>query len=394
MKTIMLFVFFLALPLLPVLAQVDPDKPNIQPVNYDDVVTETINDLAPYDWWQLQAIEGEIIVVDMTGEEGLAPLIGLLSPGGILVADTLEEQSAPNSKTTLEYTADESGMYTIIASRQGRLEGETTGSYTLQIRRANSTAERLNPFQDVTFRCADYEVTTVATIVFAEDTAQVEFYRITLLGLDDFDPIIRINVSQQDATDCSEDTQVMGGDVFMPPGGEPILLDEERLEHGAQLTIRSADQMGTVTLTIGSKNGTVGHYMAVIEGFQINPASDVDSVQFRLGPFARDSAMDVYMVGAVNTRLDPFIRIRSEVEGIEDVLCDDAGKRGCMNIPAFTGAGVRFNNGTDIIGDQFDAGVRLQPGHPDPITVEFGSREKDTHGAYTIVILGELPPRS
>lgn len=394
MKILILLVILLALPLTPLLAQVDPNKPNIQPVNYDDVVTETINDSAPYDWWQLQAVEGEIIVLDMTGEEGLAPLLGLLSPGGILVASTLDEESAPNSTINLEYTVEESGLHTIIASRQGRLEGTTTGPYTLQVRRANAVVGRLNPFQDVTFRCADFEVTTAATIVFSEDISQAEAYRISVIGLDDFDPVIRLNLSQQDVTDCSEDSQAMGGDIFTPPGGEPVLLDSERLERGAQITIRSANRMGTVTLTIGSKNGAPGRYMAVIEGFQIEPSRDLDSMQVRLGPFARATAMDVYMVGAGGTRLDPFIRVRSDVEGVEDLLCDDAGKRGCEGIPPFTGAGVKFNDGTDIAGDQFDAGVRLQPGHPDPLTVEFSSRENDTRGGYSIILLGQLPPRS
>jgi hypothetical protein len=96
------------------------------------------------------------------------------------------------------------------------------------------------------------------------------------------------------------------------------------------------------------------------------------------------------MIGASDSRLDPFVRLDTP-EGIE---CDDAGRRGCDEVPSITGAGVAINDGVTITGDRFDAGLRLAPGHPDPLTLELSSRKSGTYGEYALLVIGELPPRS
>lgn len=387
------------LPVTSAAAQATPDAPSAFDISYDDSVTETITNAAIFDWWTLQAQQGDVIVVDMVGSDGLAPLIGILSPGGNLVAcsggsppDDCGLDSQINGKVSVEYIAQDSGPHQIVATRKGNASGTTTGSYQLLVRRANNPEAQINPLQEVVFRCDDFQVTTVATLYFADDMAQAEYYRLSVYGLNGFSPVIRINLSEPDITDCSQDSQAMAGDEYTLPGEETRIVQENNDGTASQITIRSANLMGLVTLTVGSKHGAPGRYMLVIEGLKIAAPGDVDNVRVRLGPLARDTVMWVYMIGGPNSRLDPYLQIYSE-DPDQIIDCDDAGRPGCEDVPPFTGAGVKFNDGPVVKGDRLDAGLRLAPGNPDSITLLLSSRDNRTYGDYALVVIGELPPR-
>jgi hypothetical protein len=382
-------------------AQDDPEKPGDFVINYDDVVSATITNSAVFDWWGIEAQAGDVIYVQMVARDGLAPLIGILSPGGDLkvcsggVVPNCGGDSVPDGTVEVEYTAEIAGKHRIVATRQGNLQGTTIGSYTLTVRRANAPNTVINPFQEVEFRCNDMLVTTAATITFAEDASQTEEYRISVYGLDGLQPVIRVYLEDIDFTDCSQDAKAMLLDSFTLPGEETRTVTDTENKLQAQLIIKDAPQVGFVTLTIGAEAGLPGRYMVVIEGFSIGSPGDVDSIEARLGPLAKDTEMFVYMVGSANSRLDPFMQLGTNDPFAEDqVLCDDAGRRGCEDVPAFTGAGVEFSDGAKVWGDQFDAGLRLAPGNPDPISLEFRSKNDNTHGDYAVVIIGELPPKS
>ena len=186
----------------------------------------------------------------------------------------------------------------------------------------------------------------------------------------------------------------MLGDSFTLPGEDARTVDDVDNKMQAQLIIKDAPRMGLVTLTIGAESGLPGRYMAVIEGFSIGSPGDIDNIEARLGPLAKDTTMLVYMVGSSNSRLDPFMNIASnDPFAPGQVECDDAGRRGCADVPAFTDAGVELNDGAKVWGDQFDAGLRLAPGNPDPIPLEFRSKNDNTRGDYALVFIGELPPK-
>jgi len=100
--------------------------------------------------------------------------------------------------------------------------------------------------------------------------------------------------------------------------------------------------------------------------------------------------MLVYMVAAENSRLDPQLELLST-----GLVCDDAGRRGCEDVPSFNRAGATLHEGegTAIVGDRFDAGLRLAPGNPDPQDIELRAFDGNTTGNYVIVVIGQLPPR-
>jgi len=131
--------------------------------------------------------------------------------------------------------------------------------------------------------------------------------------------------------------------------------------------------------------------MAFIEGFQIADAFDTDFVSVRIGPLAAEStSMDLYMVAAENSRLDPQVELLAA-----GLVCDDAGRRGCADVPSFNRAGATIHEGeaTTIVGDRFDAGLRLNPGSPDPLGIELRAFNGNTTGEYALVVIGELPAR-
>jgi len=62
------------------------DDLTIAPIAFDQIVADTITEMAIYDWWQISLQADDVIVVDMQAFEGLSPLIGILAPDNELVA--------------------------------------------------------------------------------------------------------------------------------------------------------------------------------------------------------------------------------------------------------------------------------------------------------------------
>lgn len=388
MKTL-LFVMMCLLAALPMMAQ---DDPMAEAISYDSVVEDDISNEAIYDWWFIEAAEGDIIVANMTGYGGLEPLIGILDPDGTLVGRS--DDGTPGGKVSLEYPAPTAGLYTIVATRVGNENGTTTGEYELQVRRANTPEVRVNPYQEVVFRCQDYEVTNTVVLEFADDAPS--FYRISVYGMDGFIPVIRVILSGPDITDCSRDSRAMTGDTYTLPGAETVTVPENP-ENAAQLTIGGAQQSGNVTLTIGSKDGATGRYLAVIEGFSITPEDDRDFVRVGQGPKAAGSPLLVYMVSDKATRLDPALSTVDDDEGNSNsTICDDAGRRSCPDVASIDGFELLMTVGdaddVTITGSRFDAGALFPTGDAQRLhSLDLSSFSANTEGGYSLILIGELP---
>lgn len=382
---LILFGLLLALA-APVSAQ--DDAPMIATINYGSAVEDTITDAAIFDWWQVQAAEGDQLVVEMAASGGLEPLAAILTPGGDIAARSPD--GAADATITLEYTAETSALYTIVATRVGGAEGTSTGAYTLRLRPANPP-NRPNEYQDVTFRCDDFEATTAATVSFAEDPKTRMRHRVTVYGLDGFKPVIRLRFSANtEFSDCNVDAEMTTGDTFTLPGEEIQTITADTRDTVSQMILSGAENMELITLTIASRDGQPGRYAAVIEGFTLE-RGDRDAIEARIGPLpAVSTGLTVYMVGTANSRLDPYIYLPETDEG-----CDDAGRLGCESVPSFTGAGFTLHEQgvVTIKGDRNDAGVILPPGSTEPVMLVLGSRNGETYGDYALVLIGELPPR-
>ncbi len=376
----------LLLLVVPVSAQ--DDLPVSDSISYDNIVFDTPTARSFWDWWFLQADEGDQIVAEMTGESGLEPLLGILDANGTLVARSVDGEA--DGTITLEYTAPQAGEYTFVATRVGNENGTTIGSYSLLVRRSNETSVRVNPYQEVIFRCQDFDVANAATIEFAEDEEQAASYLISIYGLDGFRPVIRAELGALDFTDCARDTTAMEGSMFALPGEEPFTLEENFEEIAAHLFIPNAAPAGTVTFTIGSADGAPGRFIAVIHGFTIGE-DDTDTIRLAQGPLAALRPLTMYMIADSASRLDPALVFASDAPGPS---CDDAGRRGCEGVPDPDGLYIFLaEQGVEIKTDPFDAGLVLPPGLPEFHEIDLRSFNGSTTGGYSIVLIGELPPR-
>ncbi len=377
--------------MLPVLAQDNQDSITVTDISYDNVVKDTITNGAFYDWWRIQALAGDVMVVDMGGSDGLAPLIGILDTTGNLVARSTDGE--PNQSVSMDFTVPKDGQYTIVATRVGNQGGTTTGGYALRVRKANPPNQNTNSEQyvPVTFPCQDFEATTVVSLRFGEDPRPNLKYRVTVYGLDGFVPVIRLqfDVPGQGPFDkCNTGANSTLTDTFTVPGEAERTITKDLLPTVSQLIFTGADKAGIVHFTIASKNGAAGRYFAVIDGFTIDTPSNTDLYDVRMGPLAKLSPLTVYMVAGENSRLDPYMKWASG-----NMECDDAGKGDCKNVPSFNKAGVTLHEsgGMTIVGGRSDAGLMLAPGTTDVMTLEMGSRNSETSGDYVLVLLGQLP---
>ena len=369
---------------LPLLAQ-DNDVPLSEPIEYDQPVSDTLTERAFWDWWQIQAASGDIISAQMQAGDTLEPLLGILGPDGSLLASS--EDGTLGGTVTLEYHVQDAGQYTLVATRVGNENGTTTGAYQLLVRQA--APPRPNPYQEVTFRCHDYEVTNAVTLEIEEDDVPGESAVIAVYGLDGFQPVIRAHFADFKLDDCSSDSSAMGNDSYQLPGEAPVTLTPPVEGGAAELVLGSVGQLGDFTLTLGSMNGATGRYIAVIYGLTIGQA-DRDPVTVGQGPLASSAPLNVYMVGAQGSRLDPTLTLQNQNAQIP--LCDDVGQRGCEGVPSPLGLRVLLAGpGLDIQPDRFDAGISLPPGTPQLWHLELGSYSDRTTGTYSIVLLGSLP---
>ncbi len=356
------------------------DAPTLLPISYGQEVSGAINDQQFFAHWELVTRAGDHFTIRMTGADGLRPLIGILGPDGTLLARS--DDGAVDGTVELDFTAPAVDAYRIVATRVGNQSGTTRGTYVLRVDLLDSPPARDPAYQDVTFLCGAVEATALASIRFARETADNGAYSLRVYGLDGFQPVIRVQTGGADT--CTSEPADAVGDVIALPGERPITLTDASATAQVILTGENADPQAML-VTIGSVADQTGRYLAVIGGFNVEPSTDTDDYAIRLAPRPAQGAarLLIYAVG-LNNRLDP---------GISSDLgtCDDAGRRGCEDIPSFDGAGVIFNGGVRVIGDRFDTGIRIDDAAQHYLQVL--SFSGTTHGDYALFLLGSLPPR-
>jgi hypothetical protein len=350
------------------------------PIAYGDQVMGTISSESFFDHWQLNASANDRIAVTMTGADGLAPLVGILTAGGTLLARS--DDGEVNGSVGLDFTLPEATMYIIVATRVDNEAGSTTGSYTLSVEKLNVEPTRDPLYQDVVFQCGEFEATALASIQWAHDADDNGAYTIRVYGLDGLQPVLHIESGETDV--CVTDPADALGDVVTLPRERPVTITEADLATTVQHVITS-ENPASIWLTIGSANGLPGHYLAVISGFSIEPSTDADEFSLRLAPYPAQDELPllVYAVG-VNNRLDPGMIT-------ETVECDDAGRRGCEDVSPITNAGVILNNGVRVVGDRFDAGIRIDDALQH--RAQLLSFSGTTRGEYALILIGELASR-
>jgi len=385
------------------------DEPLIADISYGMTVAETITDFSFFDWWQLEVTLGDKVVISMDAEDGLQPLIGLLDSNGDIVARSdLATVAEVDGTAFLQYDALTEGLHTIIATREGRDQGTTTGSYVLTVtNRNNVEITRPNPFLEAEFRCSEWLLTNALTFEYREDVilpdeiipGQVtEFYRFSVFGIDGFEPVLRLqsDILMDRPLDCTDSARATeGSQLSLPILESDYVVTEESADNVTMVTLTNSgegDPLGDVAISVSAKEGTGGRFVLVMEGMEIHDRSDEDAFLIRRGPLASDTILDVYIIGYPNSRMDPILELY-DAEADITKFCDDIGTEDCADLLDLTQLAVTVGeDGASYQGDRFDAGIRLDnPENPSEV-LTIRSRANTT-GNYLVVFVGELPAR-
>jgi hypothetical protein len=388
MLRIVLMAVILLVMALPAAAQ--QDNLAVGALTYGDSVTGTLTQTAFFELWTFSAQAGDAVRVGMIGSGGLAPLVGLLDPNRSLIANSPEGE--PNTTVSLEAVVPDDGTYTLVATRAGRDMGTSAGEYVLSLALQGGQSAPRADVQAVTFRCQTAEIAAAAVVELSAGLASEGVpYRLNVYGLDGFQPYVRITSPVGDLDYCRRGSDQTGGDVVLLPGEEARVFEGETLVNTFELFLETPNTLDRLRITIGSQDSAPGRYMAVLSGLSIDQPGQTDVVTAYVGPLAAAAGeVLIYAVGldAANSRLDPYVRLLPDLTG-----CDDAGRRGCEQIPSVRGAGLRLAGEYSILGDRFDAGVRLRQADLEGQDLEIGSFSGSTSGAYALFVIGTLPPR-
>lgn len=387
---------FLATALLPLLfsvASAQADAPTQAPISFGTTVYDTITDPAAFDIWEFAAVTGEQYRADMHASDGLAPLLGLRDPAGDVetASNILEDGSTldaePDSTATLFFEITRDGLFALIATRVGRNEGTTTGSYSLTLTLLSGPPTPDNTYVDVVFRCDSQDVTTAFVIEFGDQSELGGGYTITAYGLDGFDPVIRLggDDGSSDAP-CNLGTPPADDPLLVidTGAGEPESLTGVSISGAAVYTLAQADTR--VRITVGSRDGRPGRYVLRIQGLAVESAGDVDAVSVRIGPRATAESVMLWMLRDGLSRLDP------NISGPESIgVCADVALRSCPL--EFFGAAIsyRSNLGAESATDRLDSVAYINPGSTDPVELSLASQNGRATGAYVLWAVGALP---
>jgi hypothetical protein len=387
----LLLVLLLMLVALPVSAQdddEDDDSITQGAIFPDTPIFDTITDAATFDRFVFSATPGARITLTMTAAGGLAPEMGIVDASGNLLASTETDPEGnvlppaePNSTLMLEFIVPEAGDYIVVATREGRAEGTTTGSYTLVLRGDPRPDPR--EMQPVEFRCEDALATTAATIDFAVSGGDYQF---TVYGFDGFEPaIVFQNGPEGEISDCDAGREFSAAVTL--PGADEAVVDPPV----ARYTVQGGRILREVRLRIGTQAEVAeGRFLLVIEGLTLDDEDDLDAIEMRLGPLAIEGALTAYMLTPGASRIDPVMETLTDTEA-PPRLCDDAGRDDCDEVPTLDGAGVIPEDADPLQGDRLDAGLRFEPGSVEPVIVGLRSRNPRATGAYVVFVLGEMP---
>ncbi len=371
----------------------NPDTITQSTIGYGQVVDETLTERSFVDLWRFYGSKGDHIIARMSARDGLAPLLGITDVGGNLlvrsdvIAGGVQFDAAVDGIAEIDFVLPDTGEYTLVATRAGNETGTTTGSYSLSLTYVEREVPEL--FREVVFRCGSAEIVTAASLEIIGEQNDSD-YRITVYGLDGFDPYIRVDVVEADETQhcVNEPGDTTGQQIMLSDDGE-LTVDQETVR-AAHLSLGRISHLGLVRVIIGSRDGAAGRFYAVIEGAEIQPAGNFDRVNILTAGRARTEPLWLYMLRHQHTRIDP--QISFVLEDSEDfTLCDDAGRFECAQVPSAVGYRFPLADGTFVAGDAFSAGVMIES--PDLLYAyaQLRSRTAATRGPYTMLLAGVLP---
>jgi hypothetical protein len=103
-------------------------------MGYDEIIVGEITDDQPAVHYLFEAQAGDVINIQMRSLGELDPFIALLAPNGAEIASNDDDPEGTSFDSFLhEFVIANDGVYTIIATRYNRDQGDSTGGYELEL---------------------------------------------------------------------------------------------------------------------------------------------------------------------------------------------------------------------------------------------------------------------
>ncbi len=376
-------------------ASAQENDPVDAPLEQDVPVYETLTSVAFFDLWRFYAVAGEQYQLTMDGGDGLAPLIGVRGASGdvFIASNRLSDgtllDAEPDGQAMVTFKAPETGELVVIATRAGSQDGTTIGSYRLILTFITTQPDPVDPYMDVSFRCKSELAESVAYIEVGDASEVGDVLRLTVWA--SFRPVIRVGDGQaaEGETSCilpDEESGLRGAIT-----GENIPLgalsfaatDAQVLGHTATFEIPFEVANGQVGLTIGSLDGTVGVFVAQVDGLSLETAEDYDAIILRHGPFAKEGTLRLIAQRDPNSRLDIQLVLDEQTDGV--TVCEDWGLRSC-ELGDWRSADMAYNS--DILRfDALDATVEMATGAADPVFLSVFGGNPNALGRYSLWLI-------
>jgi hypothetical protein len=154
-------------------------------------------------------------------------------------------------------------------------------------------------------------------------------YTATVLGIDEFDPILAIFNDEGDSLCIDDSAEAMSYTADLPSSG-----GVEASSFNPQLIFNNGaeDEFADVSLVVGGYESQPGEFLLILEGMAVTAADNAgDPFSVHISDQMVASEVPVTVYAIANSDLDPLIRlIDTEYETILDeddaqVYCDDAG---------------------------------------------------------------------
>lgn len=157
-------------------------------------------------------------------------------------------------------------------------------------------------------------------------------YRITVIGIDGFDPILAVMLSgdYSDALCSDDDEEAAEYSADLPSTGQ---VNASGLNSQVLFNLNSSNTFENVSIVMGGFDGANGEFIVVVEGMFAGSADGLgDPFSLNLSPALYESGVTptAYMI-AVTGSFDPLLfLVDGEYNTMEDgdgvpVVCDDAG---------------------------------------------------------------------
>lgn len=209
-------------------------------------------------------------------------------------------------------------------------------------------------------------------------------YRVTLLGVDTFDPVMAF-IDEEDRAVCSDnDADLLGSQIAIPGAGAV-----NANAFSTQQVFRPPTD-GSLTLLVGGYAGQTGRYVFVIEGLSIDPRDETDRLLVDVPPSALGELHGVYMIAQTET-VDPYMELTLPDSDIALLAtCDNAGTPDCPATLSIVDNGAVLTTGGRYVGKAADAGL-LHTVETPQLEYRFATSRGRTLGNYGVIITGTAP---